>query len=350
MRCRGCDYELWNMKPGACPECGRKWQFDEFRFRPFAAQFLCPHCEHAYAGSDEQGLPVPRAFICSQCSQPIDLNQMRALPQPNTDGSDAMDDVHPWSERFRLGYWRAFWRSVGQSMSSPTRVGRTLPERTNLRSALFFSLLCATVGIAFATSPFVFLFGISSSQFSSGLEYALIFLAKFLGIILGSALFGQIFFVIWGSCAHAILRMSGGVRRPLNSSLSATLFCTGPFLISAVPCCGFYILPVSMIWMAVAMIYAFASLHKVSGLRASIAVLTPILALLAGTVLTVAVMIYVSSNTTWSSAWSTTGSSTGSSTGTTTGTANFGSLPPTPADESDAQALPPLGPESPKEE
>ncbi|MFZ4643287.1 MAG: hypothetical protein ACOYMU_08055, partial [Phycisphaerales bacterium] len=105
--------------------------------------------------------------------------------------------------------------------------------------------------------------------------------------------------------------------------------------------CGFYILPVSMIWMAVAMIHAFASLHKVSGLRASIAVLTPILALLAGTVLTVAVMIYVSPNTTWSSAWSTTGSSAG--------TANFGPLPPTPADDSDPQALPPLGPESPKE-
>ncbi len=346
MRCRGCDYELWNMKPGACPECGRKWQFDEFRFRPFAAQFLCPHCEHAYAGSDDQGIPVPRAFICSQCSQPIDLNQMRALPRPNTDGSDAMDDVHPWSERFRLGYWRAFWRSVGQSMFSPTRVGRTLPERTDLRSALVFSLLCATVSIAFLTSPLAFLFGISSSQFSSGLEYALIFLAKFLGIILGSALFGQIFFVLWGSCAHAILRMSGGVRRPLNSSLSATLFCTGPFLISAVPCCGFYISVISLIWMAVAMIYAFASLQKVSGLRASIAVLTPILALLAGTVLTIAVMIYLSPNTTWPSAWSTTGSSTGS----TTGTANFGPLPPTPADESDAQALPPLGPESPKEE
>ena len=350
MRCRGCDYELWNMKPGACPECGRQWRFDEFRFRPFAAQFLCPHCEHAYAGSDEQGLPVPRAFICSQCSQPIDLTQMRALPQPNTDGSHAMDDVHPWSERFRLGYWRAFWRSVGQSMSNPTRVGRTLPERTNLRSAMFFSLLCTTVGISIATLPFVFLIGISSSQFYSGLEYALIFLAKFLGIMLGSALFGQIFFVLWGSCAHAILRMSGGVRRPLNSSLSATLFCTGPFLISAVPCCGFYILPVSMIWMAVAMICAFASLHKVSGLRASIAVLTPILALLAGTVLTIAVMIYVSPNTAWSTSGSTSGSTTGSTTGTSTGSANFSPLPPTPADESDSQALPPIGSESPKEE
>ncbi len=90
--------------------------------------------------------------------------------------------------------------------------------------------------------------------------------------------------------------------------------------------------------MAVAMIYAFASLHKVSGLRASIAVLTPILALLAGTVLTVAVMIYVSPNTTWST------------TGSTTGSANFSPLPPTPADESDAQALPPIGSESPKEE
>ena len=235
-------------------------------------------------------------------------------------------------------------------MSNPTRVGRTLPERTNLRSAMFFSLLCTTVGISIATLPFVFLIGISSSQFYSGLEYALIFLAKFLGIMLGSALFGQIFFVLWGSCAHAILRMSGGVRRPLNSSLSATLFCTGPFLISAVPCCGFYILPVSMIWMAVAMIHAFASLHKVSGLRASIAVLTPILALLAGTVLTIAVMIYVSPNTAWSTSGSTTGSTSGSTTGTSTGSANFSPLPPTPADESDPQALPPIGSESPKEE
>ena len=98
--------------------------------------------------------------------------------------------------------------------------------------------------------------------------------------------------------------------------------------------------------MAVAMIHAFASLHKVSGLRASIAVLTPILALLAGTVLTVAAMIYMSQNTTWFSS----GTSSGFSTGTSTGSATFGPLPPTPADESDAQALPPLGPESPKEE
>ena len=105
-----------------------------------------------------------------------------------------------------------------------------------------------------------------------------------------------------------------------------------------------------MIWMAVAMIFAFASLHKVSGLRASIAVLTPILTLLAGTLLTVAVMIYVLPNTTWFSTGSSTGPSTGPSTGSSTGSANFGQLPPTPADESDAQALPPLGTESPKEE
>ena len=339
MRCRGCDYELWNMKPGACPECGRKWQFNEFRFHPLAAQFLCPHCDHAYGGTDKQGHPTPRAFICSGCSEPIDLDQMRALPAPNTDGSTAMDDVFPWSEIERLGKWRAFWRTVGLSMSNPTRVGRTLPESSSLRSALIFSLLCGTIAIASSAGPIVFISGMSSSQLSSGLEYVLIFLAIVFGVIVGSAICGQILFLLWGSCAHGILRMSGGVHRPLRDSLSATLFCTGPFLISAIPCCGFYISFVSVIWMGVSMIHAITSLQRVSGLRASIAVLAPLLSFFAAIVLTVVGMIYMSQNTTWSSS------------GSSSGSPGFTVIPTltTPADESDAQALPPLGPESPKE-
>lgn len=346
MRCRKCDYELWNMKPGACPECGRQWRFEEFRFRPLLAQFLCPHCDHTYGGTDTQGLPTPRAFICAQCSNPVDLDQMRALPAPNTDGSNAMDDVHPWSEIERLGKWRAFWRTVVQSMFSPTLVGKTLPERSSLRSALIFSLLCGTLAIVSCFGPIVFMLGFARAQFSSGLVYVLIFLASTIGVMVGSAICGQILFLLWGSCAHGILRMSGGVQRPLRDSLSATLFCTGPFLISALPCCGIYLVPVSLIWMAVAMIHAFASLQRVSGLRASIAVLAPVIALLAATVLTVAVLIYSSSSTTWF--WNGNWSSAGQFPVQTTPPPNTVAAP-TPTDESDTKVLPPLGPEAPEE-
>ncbi len=345
MRCRGCEYELWNMKPGTCPECGRKWQFDEFRFHPLAAQFLCPHCDHAYGGTDNQGLPTPRAFICSGCSEPIDLDQMRALPAPNTDGSTAMDDEFPWRDIERLGKWRAFWRTVGLSMSNPTRVGRMLPERSSFRSALIFSLLCGTITIVSSASPIVFMIGFSNQQFSSGLEYVLQFLAIFFAVVLGFAILAQILLLLWGSCAHGILRISGGVHRPLRDSLSSTLFCTGPFLISAIPCCGFYIFLVSVIWMGVAMIHALASLQRVSRLRASIAVLAPLLSLFAAIALTVAVMIYMSSNTTWSA----NGVSTGFSSSVQIAPSSNAVAPPTPPDESDAQALPPLGPESPEE-
>lgn len=350
MRCRGCEYELWNMKPGGCPECGRQWRFEDFRFRPFSAQFLCPHCDHTYGGTDPQGLPIPRAFICAGCKQPIDLDQMRALPAPQTDGSRAMDDVHPWSERSRLGYWRSFWQTVGQSMSQPSQVGRTLPERTNLKSALFFSLLCSTIGIVFSTSPLLLLIGVGSLRGMSGIEYVLIFVAQLIGVVLGSAILGQILFLLWGSCSHAILRMGGDVRRPLLDTLSATLFCTGPFIISAVPCCGFYILWVSFIWMAVAMIYAFVTLHNVSGFRASVAVLLPILAVLVAAALTIGGAILMSNNSTWSSSgfkWN------------TTSTPNVSpnvlpNIPPSPSaveqvdGESNAQVLPPLGPEAPE--
>lgn len=341
MRCRGCDYELWNMRPGACSECGRPWRFENFRFRPLAVQFLCPHCDHIYAGTDEQGLPTPRAFICTGCSTPIDLDQMRALPAPGTDGSTAMDDEHAWSERARIGRWRAFWRTVGQSLGSPSQLARTLPQRPVLWGAILFSLLCATLGIACGSFPIVFLIGMSSGQLSSGVEYVLKFAGICAAIIVGAAIIGQLVFFLWGAAAHAILLVTGGVRRPLSHTLSTTLYCSGPFLISAVPCCGFYLSVVSLVWMAVAMIIALGTLHRVSGVRASIAVLTPLLLVLASLVLSVALGIYFIGNKSASHVLLTPSQTP----------LQTPSQPPsqTPADASDPQVLPSSGPEAPKE-
>ncbi len=346
MRCRGCDYELWSMKPGACPECGRLWRFDEFRFRPLAAQFLCPHCDHPYAGTDEQGLPTPRAFICVNCTAPIDLDQMRALPAPGTDGSGAMDDEHAWSERARLGYWRAFWRTVGQSMGSPSRIGATLPQRSDFWGAVLFATICGMIGIFFSGSPLFVLFGLASGQMSSGLEYALRAVGTMAGVIVGFVIVGQLLFLLWGCAAHGILRVGGGVRRPIVQSMSTTLYCSGPFIISAVPCCGIYIFPISFVWMAIGMIHAFASLHRISVMRASVAVLTPVLAFVAAIVLAIAGMIWISGNSTWS---------TNSATFSTqfppspTAVASPAQPPADPsAEQSDPQVLPTLGPEAPE--
>jgi hypothetical protein len=85
----------------------------------------------------------------------------------------------------------------------------------------------------------------------------------------------QLFFLVWGLITHALIRMTGRARRAIGHTLSATQFCSGTFIICAIPLCGFYFSLISFVWMAVAMVSALAALHKISRWRTAFAVLAP---------------------------------------------------------------------------
>ena len=280
MHCRGCNYELWNLPPGDCPECGKAWRFEDFQFRREFVQFLCPHCDLSYSGAYIASLASPHAFTCTGCQSAIELGQMCARPAEGTDGSQAMQQEFVWSDRRQVGRWRAFWRVIGYSLGTPSRIGNTMTQKRNLRGALWFSFLCLIsttlnlilfflIGFLMATfrgsrgpSPFA-----SATMFTT----VLVLLVFSVAVMLAH----QLFFLVWGLITHALIRMTGRSRRPLGHTLSATQYCAGTFIICAVPICGFSFSLISLVWMTVAMVSALAALHKISRWRTAFAVLAP---------------------------------------------------------------------------
>lgn len=280
MRCKGCNYELWNLPPGDCPECGKPWRFEDFQFRREFVQFLCPHCDRSYPGAYIASLASPHAFTCTGCQSAIELGQMCARPAEGTDGSQAMQQHFVWSDRRQVGRWRAFWRVIGYSLGTPSRIGNTMTQKRNLRGALWFSFLCListslNCGSGLLVTLLLPNFIVIRSQAPSA--SAEIF-TKVLGVFafsVAGVLAQQLFFLVWGLITHAVIRITGRSHHALGHTLSATQYCAGTFIICAVPICGFYFPLISLVWMAVAMVSALAALHKISRWRTAFAVLAP---------------------------------------------------------------------------
>ena len=73
MRCRTCDYPLWNIEGTSCPECGSAFARGDYRFRQGAVRFRCPGCRTAFYGTSPSGLPEPSSFACPTCSRALTL-------------------------------------------------------------------------------------------------------------------------------------------------------------------------------------------------------------------------------------------------------------------------------------
>ena len=278
MHCRGCNYELWNLPPGDCPECGKAWCFEDFQFRREFVQFLCPHCDRSYPGAYIASLASPHAFTCTGCQSAIELGQMCARPTEGTDSAQAIQQDFVWSDRRQVGRWRAFWRVIGYSLGTPSRIGNTMTQKRGLLGALWFSFLClnfAGLNWLVLISITFWLPSFTGSQSFRMVSEKFIAVLVVLAISVGLVLAQQLFFLVWGLITHALIRMTGRSRRPLGHTLSATQYCAGTFIICAVPICGFSFSLISLVWMTVAMVSALAALHKISRWRTAFAVLAP---------------------------------------------------------------------------
>lgn len=277
MRCKSCGYRLWNAVPGGCSECGTPWRFEDFRFVPGLVQFCCNTCGRAYRGTDEAGLPLPRSFICSGCETPLDLSSMRALPAPGITDESAMVIEHPWSQRKRFGRWRAFWTTVGQSLGNPQRLVTTLPEKPSVGAALWFAVLVVLIPTIIAVGPPMLLpLGVIPAGSTGGqLQKWFAIVGIMVGIPLISALGTLVAALLCALFTHLLLRWTGEVKRSLRWTLCTSLYCLGPFVCTALPCCGVYLVAVSAAWSFISFIIATMQLHQTGAFRASFAVLAP---------------------------------------------------------------------------
>jgi hypothetical protein len=281
MRCRTCDYPLWNLKTRQCPECGSRFSPAEYDFRPNTVRFCCPHCEQAYYGTDGRGHLEPRTFACVNCGEHLTMNEMVLLPAEGLAEKQTRAAFNPWLERHRAGWLRSWCSAIGQSLVSPQQLMRGTPVESSMKAAWWFFIatmaavmvvsfipaLCFMVGIPFLMSTSGGMpQGGPGPGMMAGLMTGMTAVIFVIAVPLALAYVG-----LWGLTAHGILQITGRGHQTIRRTFQALCYSSGAYVTSVIPCLGGYAGP---IWWVVSAVLTVRAGHKVSGVRATFAVAT----------------------------------------------------------------------------
>ena len=243
MRCKVCDYRLWNLRSRQCPECGTGFWPSEFEFSPNSVQFQCPHCGQSYYGTGAKGHLVPARFACVGCGNDVDMDEMVLGPTAGLEEEQTEVDRSPWLNRKRVGFFKGWVRTVGRSMVGQTRLMRATPVNSSAAEAWWFGLLSQLIVSVSAMSLFLaipLVMGISAMFTGGGVlgggvggmtaGFAIMTLVPIVGGVLGMS--------VWGLLVHGILRLSGQTRAGLGRTYQAMCYSSAAVAPAAVPCFG----------------------------------------------------------------------------------------------------------------
>jgi len=234
MRCKGCDYPLWNLTARICPECGRPFAPSEFEFIKNSVRFCCPHCNQDYYGTGPAGHLVPSEFACVRCAQPITMDQMVLLPTAGVSEEQTLVDHMPWLERKKRGTLRAWITTVWRSMFEPIRLARSIPADSSIFQAWWFATLSHALFMATSLAPMGVLVLVTGGPAGA------MAMGAFGGMALGMVIFWALFIPLWGAAAHAVLWATGDIALPVGASVRTVCYASGANAPLMVPCFGTY--------------------------------------------------------------------------------------------------------------
>jgi hypothetical protein len=281
MRCKGCDYALFEIAARACPECGLPFKPSDFDFTLNSVRFCCPHCRQAYFGTDTRGHLQPRRFVCVSCANEIDMDDMIVATREEVPEAVTVPDRMPWFERRRIGVVSAFFATIWRSMINPVRLAGTLPAGpASVRSAstlsgLWFATLVVALTVAIGTSAMFVLpagMGVTAGA-GGGMLFGVAVTALFMFVV--PLLVALALIALWVLGAHAILRVTGTTRGGLASTFDSIGFSSGVVLPAIIPCVGWMILPFVIIWWVIVAVVMLAKAQAVEGWRAALACAGP---------------------------------------------------------------------------
>jgi hypothetical protein len=269
MRCRSCDYALWNLPAGRCPECGDPFKPSDFDFIVGQVRFLCPHCRQAYYGDDKRGQLRPRAFNCVRCGQAVHIDDTLLLPAEGVGEYESQTSQLAWEQRREIGSLPALVSTLRDVILRPRSFGRRINNYARSESAVVFSLLMimlsSTLGAIVQFAAFSI---VTEGQFV--VDPDLIVIAA-MGGVLGLWYFTGL--TIWGLAVALLTRWAA--PESVNSAARATAcmwYAQGAMLLMVVPIAGVVLAPLCVILSSISMV---ASSCRVSPLHAALAVLLP---------------------------------------------------------------------------
>ncbi|MFO0828860.1 MAG: hypothetical protein U0572_12025 [Phycisphaerales bacterium] len=276
MHCRTCDYALWTIRPGPCPECGTPFRPSDFRFRAGNVAFRCPHCAQDYYGTSSSGHLEPSAFTCVKCGRQVAMDEMTIEPAAGISEADTGLRSLAWFDRAKLGVWRSWIRTVIRTLGSPADAMRTIPATVPLREPIYFaamtSALTAIVGGAFGAIAAV-VAGVSGSL--SPLAIARL-LAIQVGLLLLNIVFAVIGTLVGGAAGHVALVATGSARGGLERSMQACLMsCGAAYAVALLPCPCLFV--VGYVWWGVCLALMYRVAHSTTLPRAIVATLAAVI-------------------------------------------------------------------------
>lgn len=276
MRCKYCDYRLWNLRSRNCPECGKSFRVSDYEFAINSVQFCCPHCSQDYYGTGERGHLRPFEFDCVRCKQRVNMDEMVLLPTAGLEESQTQTERMPWLDETRRPLAR--WLGTLQlALTRPAELMRLTPVESPSGAAWRFFLLTwlavvfGATGLVCGIPIFMLVGGIRGMNVSAfgGIGVALI-------ACLAMLLFGGF---LWSLLTHCILRASGPTMAGFGRTQQAILYSSGANILTGVPCLG----PAfGWIWWAISAVIATREAQRVSGTRAGFAVISPVIIALTG--------------------------------------------------------------------
>jgi hypothetical protein len=248
MRCKSCDYPLWNLATRNCPECGATCLPIDYEFVINSIRFCCPHCSQAYYGTGPRGHLLPIDFDCVKCSHHIHMNEMILLPTEGVREDQTRGIVVPWLQPWPpgiLGGIKTWWRTFSLSLSQPGNFGAAVPASSPLFTSLWFGFITILVLHSISTIPIGILqlvfSGMGGPFGTPGILEVLMVIFPVIITIIGGLLAGCL--------AHAGMKLTGGTDYPLSRTLQAVLYATPAGLLFIIPCLG---LLIGWIWWAAA--------------------------------------------------------------------------------------------------
>ncbi len=274
MKCKQCEYPLWNIRGRNCPECGEAFLPSEFDFVLNSTRFCCPHCDQAYYGTGARGHLTPKTFDCANCGQHIDMDETVIRPADGVTERQTQVDVAPWIDRDRRWLGR-FFGTVGWALTAPQRLAAGLLSSATAPWGVWFLIVTTLVSMIGAGSIGLIGvgFGAAMSARQGGTGPMLGVVGGCLGVLLGAVAVSVVFSLLWAAGAHGLLLVTGGLKTTgFKETVQAITFGSGANVISAVPCIGAYIGP---FWWAISSTLMAKDLHRIGGGRAAFTTLTP---------------------------------------------------------------------------
>ena len=278
MNCKTCEYSLWNLTTGKCPECGEPFLPSEFEFKPNAVHFCCPHCEQVYFGTTPTGHLHPSEFDCVQCGEHVSMDEMILRPAEGIRETETQADFNPWLERGRRGRFKSWVATIGRVLIAPGRLIKATPPQSSIWQAWWFAIITLMFPVMVMAIPLgviaILLVGRMSPS-SGGPNPGTFFGIAGIGvaILLVSVVLGSFIFIgLWGLLIHGLLRLTGPLEQGIGRTYQALCYSAGTSVFNILFFCGGQY--VSYIWWIVSATIMIKDGHKVHGGRATFAVLS----------------------------------------------------------------------------